>query len=55
MFNDLRTALSGKKTYIVGILMIALGLLNGDNQLVLEGLGLITLRQGVSKALVPTQ
>jgi len=41
--------LKGRKTYIVGILMVILGLLNGDNQMVLEGLGLITLRAGVAK------
>ena len=40
--------LKGKKTYIVGLLMIALGLLTADNPLVLEGLGLITLRAGVA-------
>ena len=40
---------SGKKTYIVGALMIALGLLQGDNQMVLTGLGFITVRQGISK------
>ena len=39
----------GKKTYVVGILMIVLGLLQGDNTLVLEGLGLVSLRAGVSK------
>jgi hypothetical protein len=39
----------GKKTYIVGILMIVLGYLNKDNVLMLQGLGLITLRAGVSK------
>jgi len=42
--------LSGKKTYFIGALMIALGLLQGDNQMVLEGLGLITLRLGVAKS-----
>lgn len=41
--------LRGKKTYIIGALMIALGLLQSDNNLVLEGLGLITLRAGVAK------
>ena len=41
--------LSGKKSYIIGALMIVLGLLNGDNQLILEGLGLLTLRHGISK------
>lgn len=42
--------LDGKKTYIVGVLMIVLGLMTQDNQLVLEGLGLLTLRAGVAKA-----
>lgn len=42
--------LKGKKTYIVGSLMIILGLLQGDNQMIFEGLGLITLRAGVAKA-----
>ncbi|MBI4136916.1 hypothetical protein HY469_02530 [Candidatus Roizmanbacteria bacterium] len=37
----------GKKTYAVGTLMILLGLLNGDKQLILEGIGLITLRAGM--------
>ena len=41
--------LSGKKAYIVGILMVALGLLDGDNELALEGLGVITIRAGISK------
>ena len=37
----------GKKTYIVGVLMIALGLIQGDNQMVLTGIGFITLRAAV--------
>lgn len=37
----------GKKTYLVGVLMIALGLLQGDNQMVLTGLGFMTLRAAV--------
>lgn len=41
--------LSGKKTYIVGALTIILGLLNGDNALVLQGLSVITLRSGIAK------
>lgn len=40
--------LKGKKTYIVGILMIILGLLNGDQKMIFEGLGFITLRAGIS-------
>jgi len=39
----------GKKTYIVGILMIILGYLNEDNQMILTGIGLMTLRAGVGK------
>lgn len=39
--------LKGKKTYIVGILMIALGALTEDNKLVLEGLGMMALRNGI--------
>jgi hypothetical protein len=40
----------GKKSYIIGCLMIALGLLQGDPTLVLEGLGLLTLRRGIAKS-----
>ena len=39
----------GKKTYSVGILMIILGYLNEDNQMILTGIGLMTLRAGVGK------
>lgn len=41
--------LSGKKSYIVGILMIVLGLLNGDNEILLQGVAVMTLRAGISK------
>jgi len=41
--------LRGKKTYIVGGLMVALGLIQGDQEMVMQGLGFIFLRQGVSK------
>ena len=39
----------GKKTYIIGILMVILGYLNEDNQMILTGLGLMTLRAGIGK------
>ena len=53
---------TGKKTYITGIIMIVLGLLSGlfpewlpagvvvDNpaQLLLEGIGFITVRKGIA-------
>lgn len=45
--KDLWIFFKGKKTFIVGILMIALGLINQDNTMVLEGIGLITLRLGI--------
>lgn len=47
--NTIITFFQGKKTYIVGCLMIVLGYLQGDNNLVLQGLGLVTLRAGIAK------
>ncbi len=48
--KKLITAFNGKKTYVIGVLLIALGLLQGENQLVLEGLGFITLRAGIASS-----
>jgi len=42
--NYIFTLFAGKKTYIVGALMIALGLLQGDSQMVLTGMGFMALR-----------
>lgn len=39
--------LKGKKTYIVALLMVVLGLLNGDKEVILEGLGLFSLRNAI--------
>ena len=50
--NTIISFLSGKKTFIIGGLMILLGILQGDNQLILEGFGLITLRLGLAKVSV---
>lgn len=47
--NKIIEFFSGRKTFIVAGLMIVLGVLNSDNQLILEGLGLISLRLGISK------
>lgn len=47
--SNIKEFLSGKKTYIVGLLMIVLGLLQGDNSLILEGIAAMTLRAGISK------
>jgi hypothetical protein len=41
--------LSGKKTIITGIVMIVLGILQQNEELILGGLGLIFLRAGVEK------
>lgn len=40
--------LEGKKTYIVGLLFVILGLIQGDPQMVLTGLGFAGLRAGIS-------
>ena len=40
---------SGRKTILTGLVMITLGLLQGESNLVMEGLGLIFLRLGVKK------
>jgi len=47
--KGIRKIASGKKTYAIGLLMIALGILNGDNVLIVEGVALCTLRAGISK------
>ena len=41
--------LNGKKAYIVGGLMIALGIMQGNNDIVLQGLSVISLRAGITK------
>jgi len=41
--------LKGKKTYIVGILLIILGIIQEDNEMILEGLGFMTIRAGIGK------
>lgn len=49
--KDLIAFFSGKKTYLIGLLMVVLGILQNDNQMILEGIGFITLRAGVAKAI----
>ena len=46
--KNIFSALQGKKSYIVGALTIILGLLNGDNAMILQGLSVITLRAGIA-------
>ena len=40
--------LSGNKTYIAGGLMILLGFIQNDQQIILNGIGLLTLRHGIA-------
>ena len=49
--DDIICFLKGKKTYIVGALMIALGLIQGDSEMVLQGFGFVFLRNGVDQIL----
>lgn len=39
--------LKGYKTFVVGALMIALGILQSDNTMIMEGIGFITLRLAI--------
>jgi hydrogenase-4 membrane subunit HyfE len=41
--------LQGKKSYIVGALMIALGVLQNDQNLILQGISVMTLRAAIGK------
>lgn len=47
--NNIVEFFKGKKTYIIGVLMIALGLLQGDYQMVLTGIGFLTMRAAIAK------
>lgn len=46
--KKIQELLKGKKTYIIGILMIILGIIQGNNQMILEGIGFMTVRAGLS-------
>ena len=49
MIKETIEFLQGKKAYIVGMLMVALGLLQWNLDMVLQGLGVITVRAGIAK------
>ena len=51
--TDIFKKIDGYKTIIVGAAMIITGLYNGDNNLILQGFGLITLRLGIGKIELP--
>ncbi len=46
-FNKVRNLLRGRKTFIVGGLMIILGLLTDNKEMILEGIGFITIRVAI--------
>ena len=48
LFVDTWNFLKGRKTFITGFVMIALGLLTDDTTLILEGIGLMTLRHAIA-------
>lgn len=47
--KDFKLFLSGKKAYIVGILMVALGLMTDNLDMVMQGLVVITGRAAIAK------
>ena len=49
--NDIKEIFRGKKTYIVGILFILLGIIQGDTALILTGLGFMGLKAAVVKTI----
>ena len=49
---NIKTALSGYKSYIVGILTMATGFYLKDGNMIATGLGIITIRAGIAK--IPT-
>lgn len=49
MITNIITFLSGKKTYIIGTLMIILGLLQGNQDMIMQGIAAITIRVGIAK------
>ena len=51
--TDILKKIDGYKTIIVGAAMIIVGIYNGDNNLILQGFGLITLRLGIGKIEIP--
>ena len=48
MANTIIKFFIGKKTFIVALLMLALGVLNHDNAMILNALGLVGLRLAIA-------
>ena len=51
--TDILQKIDGYKTILVGVAMIITGIYTGDNNLILQGFGLITLRLGIGKIEIP--
>ena len=49
MILNIINFLRGKKAYIVGTLMVILGILQSNNDMILQGLSVITIRAGIAK------
>lgn len=49
MIKKIINLLKGRKSYIIGLLMIVLGILQAEQNLILEGLTVIFLRAGIKK------
>ncbi len=45
---EVKAYLKGRKTFIIAALMIALGILQGNTELILEGIVAITIRLGIA-------
>lgn len=50
IIKTIQALLKGKKSYFIGTLTVILGLLNGDTQMVMTGLGILTLRAGIENS-----
>lgn len=44
LLKNILSACKGKKTYVISGLMVILGLLQGNNDMILQGLGFAALR-----------
>jgi len=49
MLNKVLSLLDGRKTYLVGTLLVVLGVLQQDHEMIMEGLAFMFLRAGVAK------
>lgn len=50
MILKIRNFFRGKKTFILGALMITLGIMQNNNELIMEGILALTIRAGINNA-----